>query len=102
RASIHCCPSRPEQREAFGNVVLEAKLSGLPSVVGPSGELPELVTHRENGWVCAEPTAESLAEGIAFFLGSPDRLSAAGQAAHRSASAFSSERFVDAWSQVFA
>src|SRR5205814_2213197 len=25
RASVHCCPSRPEIREAFGLVVLEAK-----------------------------------------------------------------------------
>ena len=35
RASVHCCPSRPEHREGFGLVVLEAKLAGLPSVVTP-------------------------------------------------------------------
>src|SRR5439155_26121912 len=33
RASLLCCPSRPEQREGFGLVVLEAKLSGVPSIV---------------------------------------------------------------------
>jgi glycosyltransferase involved in cell wall biosynthesis len=102
RASIHCCPSRPEQREAFGNVVLEAKLSGLPSVVGPSGDLPELVTHRENGWVCGEATPEAFAEGIEFFLRRPDKLSAAGQAARESAAMYSAERFCEAWAQVFA
>ena len=39
RASVHCCPSLPDIREAFGLVVLEAKAAGLPSVVTPSGNL---------------------------------------------------------------
>lgn len=102
RASLHCCPSLPKQREAFGNVVLEAKLSGLPSVVTPSGELPDLVDHRHTGWVCATATAGAIAEGIEFFLESPARLTAAGRAAHASAKAFGQDRFDHAWSQVFA
>ena len=72
RASLHCCPSRPEQREAFGLVVLEAKLSGLPSVVTPSGNLPELIEHGRDGWVCPRADAEALAEGLACFLTPPD------------------------------
>jgi glycosyltransferase involved in cell wall biosynthesis len=101
RASLHCIPSRPEQREAFGNVVLEAKLSGLPSVVGPSGDLPELVVHRETGWVCQQATAEALAEGIAFFFEDAERLRTCGRAALASAAAFNPERFGEAWSRVF-
>jgi glycosyltransferase involved in cell wall biosynthesis len=102
RASVHCCPSRPEQREAFGNVVLEAKMSGVPSIVTPSGDLPELVAHAQDGWACAAPTVDALAEGIEFFITNPARLAAAGAAARRSASRYSNERFADAWSQVFA
>jgi glycosyltransferase involved in cell wall biosynthesis len=101
RASVHCCPSRPEQREAFGNVVLEAKLSGLPSVVMPSGDLPELVAHRGDGWVCEHVDATALAEGLAFFLTRPDDLARAGQAARASADYFSEERFATAWTKVF-
>jgi glycosyltransferase involved in cell wall biosynthesis len=101
RASIHCCPSRPEQREAFGVVVLEAKLSGLPSVVAPSGELPDLIAHGENGWVCSHASAEALAEGIEYFLGDAATLASAARAARASAAAFSGERFSDSWSQVF-
>ena len=101
RASLHCIPSRPEQREAFGNVVLEAKLSGLPSVVGPSGQLPDLVVHRETGWVCREATADDIAEGIAFFLTNPDRLRLGATAALRSAAAYSADRFEESWSRVF-
>jgi glycosyltransferase involved in cell wall biosynthesis len=101
RASLHCIPSRPEQREAFGNVVLEAKLSGLPSVVGPSGDLPDLVVHRETGWVCREATAAALAEGLAFFFDDDERLRAGGRAALASAAAYSPERFSESWSHVF-
>jgi glycosyltransferase involved in cell wall biosynthesis len=101
-ASVHCCPSLPKQREAFGNVVLEAKCSALPSVVTPSGELPDLVEHGQTGWVCRETSAEAIAEGLEFFLGSPGRLSAAAAAARRSSEAFGQERFERAWSEVFA
>jgi glycosyltransferase involved in cell wall biosynthesis len=102
RASLHCCPSRPEQREAFGNVVLEAKVSGLPSVVTPSGDLPELVAHRVDGWVCAETTAEAVAEGLGHFLRCPDERARAGRAALASAERYSAERFAVAWQAAFA
>jgi glycosyltransferase involved in cell wall biosynthesis len=102
RASLHCCPSRREQREAFGLVVLEAKLSGLPSVVGPSGNLPELVDHRRTGWVCRGDSAQELAEGLRFFLTDTTRLLAAGTAARESAEAYSEDRFASAWAAVFA
>jgi glycosyltransferase involved in cell wall biosynthesis len=99
-ASIHCCPSSIEIREAFGNVVAEAKRIGRPSVVTRSGALPEIVAHRENGWVCAEVTPESLAEGIHYFLSDPDRLRDASRAAGESyLRSFSRERFDERWAQ---
>jgi glycosyltransferase involved in cell wall biosynthesis len=101
RASVHCCPSRLEQREAFGNVVLEAKMSGVPSVVTMSGDLPELVTHGDDGWVCPEITAHALAAGLEFFLSRPDDLVRAGRAARISAANYSEGRFAAAWSTIF-
>jgi glycosyltransferase involved in cell wall biosynthesis len=100
-ASVHCCPSRLEQREAFGNVVLEAKMSGLPSVVTQSGDLPDLVAHRVEGWVCPDVTPEALAEGLEYFLRRPDELARAGRAALASADRYSEERFTAAWRAVF-
>ena len=100
-AAIHCCPSRPEIREGFGLVSIEAKLAGLPSVVFPSGALPELIRHREDGWICSEVTAEGLAEGIEYFLDDRDRLERAGRTARASAARFSRGRFQDGWLQVF-
>ena len=101
RASVHCCPSRPEIREAFGLVVLEAKLSGLPSVVLPSGNLPSMIEHRRTGWICPNATAADLAEGLAFFLTDPSRLAAARVAAVTSAANYGEEQFASAWSARF-
>src|SRR6185295_2291721 len=102
RASVHCCPSRPELREGFGLVVLEAKLAGLPSVVTPSGNLPEMIEHKRNGWVCPQADAEALAEGLEFFLTQPEALASAGRAALASADRYSEGRFAAAWGRVFA
>jgi glycosyltransferase involved in cell wall biosynthesis len=102
RAAVHCCPSLPEQREAFGLVVLEAKLAALPSVVVPSGFLPDLVAHRVDGWICSAVSAEAIAEGLRFFLEDSARVHSAGRAARDSARRFNPERYADAWQQVFA
>jgi glycosyltransferase involved in cell wall biosynthesis len=100
-AAIHCCPSRPEIREGFGLVNIEAKIAGIPSVVCPTGALPELISHGEDGWVCSEASAVALAEGIEAFLKDPVRLERARAAARRSADRFSPDRFARAWWDVF-
>jgi glycosyltransferase involved in cell wall biosynthesis len=99
-AAIHCCPSRKEQREAFGIVVIEAKQAGIPSVVMPSGALPDLIAHGDNGWVCRDETVEALAEGIDYFLDA-ERLRRAMAAARASAAGYSRDRFEGAWRAVF-
>jgi glycosyltransferase involved in cell wall biosynthesis len=101
RASIHCCPSAPEIREAFGVVVVEAKEAGTPSVVCPTGGLPEVVEHGVDGWVCSEAGPAAIAEGIEFFLKDPDRLQRASRAARRSAARFSAADFAARWRRVF-
>jgi glycosyltransferase involved in cell wall biosynthesis len=101
RASIHCMPSRERQREAFGIAVIEAKQAGIPTIALPSGALPELIAHGDNGWVCAEETPESFAEGVTYFL-TPERLHQAMASARRSADSFSRDRFAERWQSVFA
>jgi glycosyltransferase involved in cell wall biosynthesis len=96
-AAIHCCPSMPEQRESFGIVVLEAKAAGLPSVVFPSGGLSETVTHGVDGWLCPEPTAAALAEGLQYFLQDTERLARAGLEARRSTVRYGRDVFDAAW-----
>jgi glycosyltransferase involved in cell wall biosynthesis len=96
-ASVHCCPSLPRQREAFGIVNLEAKAAGTPSVVSQSGALPDLVAHAVDGWVMRDDTAEALAEGCAYFLEAGERWACASAAARRSLDTFSHGEFAEVW-----
>jgi glycosyltransferase involved in cell wall biosynthesis len=100
-ASVHCLPSRAEQKEGFGVVVLEAKRAGLPSVVTTSGAVPEIVRHSVDGWICRDFTADAIAEGLSYFLTDPERARRAGAAARDSEHEFSHERFARGWAEVF-
>jgi glycosyltransferase involved in cell wall biosynthesis len=100
-ASVHCQPSRPEQKEGFAVVALEAKRSGLPSVVTMSGALPEMVTHLVDGWICPEVTPEAIAEGLSYFIADEERARHAGQQARNRERQYSHERFASAWAAVF-
>lgn len=100
QASIHVAPSMCE--EALGNVVLEAKAGGVPSVVFPDGGLPELVAHKVDGYVCPDKTVEALAAGLRYFLNDPAACEAAGQAARHSLDEkFGVEKFRQGWTRVF-
>jgi glycosyltransferase involved in cell wall biosynthesis len=100
-SAVHCCPSQPQIRESLANVVIEAKRAGIPSVVTCAGSLPEMVAHRETGWVCDTATPEALAEGLAYFLGDPAARLAAGRAAAASLDRFDPDVFSAAWWDVF-
>jgi glycosyltransferase involved in cell wall biosynthesis len=101
QAAVHCCPSQPEQREGLAGVVLEAKSAGVPSVVTPTGSLPELVRHRVDGWISRDASAPALAEGLAYFLQHDGARREAALAARQSMTRFSHERFVAEWCRVF-
>jgi glycosyltransferase involved in cell wall biosynthesis len=100
-ASIHCIPSRPEQKEGFTVVTLEAKRAGLPSVVTRSGALPEMVQHTVDGWICHDVTPEAIAEGLVYFLSDPARAQQAGDAAMASERLYSRDRFSAEWAAIF-
>jgi glycosyltransferase involved in cell wall biosynthesis len=99
-AWIHCCPSLPEMAEAFGIVNVEAKSVGVPSVVFPTGALPELIQHEVDGWVCTEVSVDALIEGLKFFRPAAER-NRAGNAARVSLERFSDERFASKWVGIF-
>ena len=100
QCDLHVCPSR-SAGESFPNVVLEAKMHGLPSVAFRVAGLPEAVEDGVDGWICSEPTAAALHEGLRYFLDDPAARDAAGAAAKRSLQRFSAERAADAWSALF-
>lgn len=100
KTDIHVCPSLFP--EPLSNVVSEAKLAGVPSVVFPSGGLPELIEHKETGFLCRDTSKEALIEGLEYFLQFPDRRKAAGLAAReRFENRFGFARFQRQWAEVF-
>lgn len=101
-ADVHLCPSLCD--EALGNTVLEAKGAGVPSVIFPRGGLAETVTHRVDGWVCGQQTAEGVEEAMRFYLEHPAERRRHGQAALESArpdAPFGRARFRREWAAVF-
>lgn len=101
-ADVHVCPSVWE--EPLSNTVVEAKRAGVPSVVFPSGGLPELIRTGVDGWICDAKTAASLKHALErmLMLSAVD-LSAMGEAAQRSMERLGiTERvFAEAWVRVY-
>ncbi len=100
KSLIHIAPSIV--REGLGMVVLEAKKVGTPSIVFPSGGLPEMVRHGIDGYVCRDKTPEALVEAIEWMLSDRDRLSKMGEAAFSDyETRFGRSRFLEEWSKIY-
>ena len=100
-ADVHVCPSIAS--EPFGNVVIEAKQMGKPSVIFDSGGLVELVEHGIDGYVCPDKSTAALEEAFAFYEHSPDVVGEQGTAATRSLSRLTGvATFTEQWMAVYA
>jgi glycosyltransferase involved in cell wall biosynthesis len=100
RAQVHVAPSVWE--EPLGNVVLEAKREGTPSVVFPSGGLPEVVRHKADGYICRDKSVDALVDALRWMLSDRSRLSEMGRSAFEdSESRFGSARFEREWAAVY-
>jgi phosphatidylinositol alpha 1,6-mannosyltransferase len=58
----------PSATETFGNSLLEAMGSGLPSLVAAAGGVLEFARHGDNAWLIAPNSAGSIAQGIRRLL----------------------------------
>lgn len=102
-ADVHTAPSVWE--EPLANTVPEAKRAGVPTVLFPSGGLPELVvTHGQDAYLCPEKTAEALADGFRHYLSmDADELATASHQACMSLYTLGITRdaFTQAWADVY-
>jgi glycosyltransferase involved in cell wall biosynthesis len=88
-SDVHVCPSVGS--EAYGHVVVEAKLMSRPSIIFPTGGLVELVRHGVDGWVCPEASVEALAQAFRAYEEDPGLARRQGAAGHASLSRIQGE-----------
>ncbi|MEE8477086.1 MAG: glycosyltransferase family 1 protein [Gemmatimonadales bacterium] len=58
----------PSTTETFGNVLLEAMASGLPSLVAAAGGVLEFAHHGENSWLVEPDSTEAIIAGLERLL----------------------------------
>lgn len=73
----------PSVKEGFGLTVLEAAMSGTPTICFDVGGLKDVVLHKITGIVVARQSAEDLMAAIAKLLSSSKNLKRLGQQAFR-------------------
>jgi phosphatidylinositol alpha 1,6-mannosyltransferase len=61
----------PSPTETFGNSLLEAMGSGLPSLVAAAGGVLEFAEHGRNAWLVAPNSTGAIADGLARLLADP-------------------------------
>lgn len=71
----------PTLTEVFGLTICEAMASGIPAVVFAVGGIPEIVIHKENGYLVERGNAGELICGMSYFLENDERRELAGKAA---------------------
>jgi glycosyltransferase involved in cell wall biosynthesis len=58
----------PSTTETFGNSLLEAMGSGLPSLVAAGGGVLEFARHGGNSWLVAPDSAPAIADGLSRLM----------------------------------
>lgn len=87
--------------EPLGNVVMEAKIVGRPSIVFPCGGLPEMIEHGVDGSICNSATSASLADSLEVYLRKPGLAALQGEAARSSLQRLGVQVFSQRWLQVY-
>ena len=91
------------KEEPLGNILVEAKKYHRPCVIFPSGGMPELITHKVDGFVCKNKTVDALFEGLKYYLDNSTVLNDHKQASFDSIVKLNIDRktFETKWLEVF-
>ncbi|MFD2917441.1 glycosyltransferase family 4 protein [Psychroserpens luteus] len=89
--------------EPLSNVIVEAKANSKTSIVFASGGLPELVSHKTNGYIISEKTVDSLIKAMAYYCDNQTLIKEHGKSAFESIEELeiSYSRFKHKWMKVY-
>jgi len=101
KTDVIITPSLKE--EPLGNVIVEAKSCSTPSIIFNSGGMPELINHKQNGYICQESTKEDLICAIEYYIKDPENIAVHGSNALNSINELkiNYQHFRDNWCYAF-
>lgn len=92
----------PSRQDNLPNTAVEAQACGTPVVAFNVGGIPDIVSHRETGWLAAPLDVAGLAAGITWVLEDGARAIALGSRARNMAvERFSSARVAECYSRLY-
>lgn len=62
----------PSLEDNLPNTIIESLACGTPVVAFRTGGIPEMIDHRQNGYLATVGSAQELADGLAFILTHPN------------------------------
>lgn len=92
----------PTLSEGLGISVLEAMSLGLPVIASNTGGIPELITHKKNGYLIEPGNSENITSALIYYLQHPQQVARLGQQARIDVqSKFSIEEMIHQTMAVF-
>lgn len=101
QCDVICIPSIYE--EPMANIVVESKAYHKPCIIFNQGGMPEIVEHKQTGYICDEVSVDALSEGLMFYIDYPSEIVREGEAAFNSINRLQLDKptFVKKWIDVF-
>lgn len=88
-------------QETFPNTIIESMLCGTPAVGFRTGGIPEMISHKEDGYLAEHRSAQDLAEGMKWLLTHPGYPSLSEQVRNNALERFSFKKSADAYMEVY-
>ncbi len=88
--------------ENLPNTIMEAMACGTPCVAFDTGGIPEMIDHRENGYVARYKDAEELANGISWALQEEIHARLSASARRKAVEMYAQEKAAKAYMKIYA
>ena len=91
----------PSLQENLPNTIMEAMACGTPCVGFDTGGIPEMITHKQNGYVARFKDADDLSAGIEQMLFSCDLARYSSDARSKVIREYSQEKIVNRYLEIY-